>query len=143
MIFFDTVFERVKEETKIKTLKELAHFLGKTPQNISNKKKTKKFPVEWAYRIGQEFNLLTEWIMTGTGPKRLDEKGTEIDQVKSLQNDIVCEIDNWLTQLEKDDPGRKEWFRCDFEDKYPRFAEWKRKEEKQRQNTPLQENNIA
>ena len=62
---FSEVFERIRRETDIKNTVQLAKIVGFAQPTVSKKKKLKKFPVEWAYTIGQKYGILTEWIMKG------------------------------------------------------------------------------
>lgn len=78
-VFLD-VWERIKTETPIKNLTRLAETVGTTQQNVSRQKKEGSFPPGWAYAVGRKYGLLTEWIMTGTGPKQLQDAADGKDQ---------------------------------------------------------------
>ena len=143
---FRKVWERIQKETEIKTLKGLSELFETTTQNVSNKKRDDYFPVEWGYIVARKYNLLTEWIMEGTGPKRPEEHGLKSpDQEKrKIKNDILIEIEDWLTELAGKDEGYSEWFRIQFMKKFPEFEKWKRKKlEKERKDTLPQQQNIA
>ena len=64
---FDEVWERVSKIVRWRKLGEMAEFLGITSQSVSGARNRGVFPIEWAFKIGQEFGLSTEWILTGTG----------------------------------------------------------------------------
>ena len=70
---FIEVWERIKQETDLKTMGQLAELIGKTQQNISAAKKKEAFPPEWAFKVWEKYHVLTEWIMTGKGPKKIEE----------------------------------------------------------------------
>lgn len=93
--FFDEIWGRIKSETQVKSMVSLAKTAGTTQQNVSKKKKEKKFPIEWAYKVGRKYGLLTEWIMTGEGPKRLGDSATSPDQI-SEQKGI---IEEWVQDV--------------------------------------------
>ncbi|WP_028579410.1 helix-turn-helix domain-containing protein [Desulfogranum japonicum] len=40
---------------------------------------------------------------------------------------FLVEIDEWLEEMEKDEPGFKTWFKIEFQNKFLKFAEWKKK----------------
>ena len=121
---FETIWKRIKNETEIKKFNDLAVLVGKTQQNISARKKQNFFPVEWAYLVAKEYNLSTEWIMTGKGPKKLANYTT-------FNNEFLALVDEWLTELIKKEPQRAEWFRCQFEDSFPGFKDWIKRRETQ------------
>jgi hypothetical protein len=122
---------------------ELAKVVGSSQPTVSQKKKEGKFPVEWAYTIGRKYNLLTEWIMEGTGPKRIGEeietKGSNLE----IKNETLQDLDRWLTVLANNDKDAIAWFKYDIAKKYPEFAEWKRRDDQKGENNPLQQTNVA
>lgn len=64
---FDEVWERICELTRWRKFGDMADFLGITSQSVSGAKNRGTFPIEWAFKIGQNFGLSTEWILTGKG----------------------------------------------------------------------------
>jgi len=64
---FDEVWERICGTVRWKKFGELADFLNIKSASVSGAKSRGIFPIEWAYKIGQEFGLSTEWILTGKG----------------------------------------------------------------------------
>lgn len=74
---FTEIWKRIQPVTGIKTLNELAEQIGTSQPTVSRTKKEGHFPVDWAYKIGRKYNLLTEWIMEGTGPMRIGEQRQE------------------------------------------------------------------
>ncbi len=117
--FFDEIWERIKSETQIKNMINLARTAETTQQNVSKKKKEKKFPIEWAYRVAQQYGLLTEWIMTGEGPKRLGESVTVPDQEGS-QKGI---IEEWVQDV-KAKEGHDGRIVMELSLQVPEFREW-------------------
>ena len=136
---FLQIWERVTAETDIKKLNELADLVGTTQQYVSRKKSKNEFSVEWAYKIAQKYDLLTEWLMTGKGPKRLSDEKSEV-----LSHPILLEIDEWLAGLVVEKPEATSWFTFEFESKFPMFSEWKkRKRAEDGRNTTTPTNNVA
>jgi len=74
---FDSCWKRIKDELSIKNYTQLSEIIGTSTSNITKKKQQGVFPVEWAYTIGKKYGVLTEWIMTGDGPKSLDKDKNE------------------------------------------------------------------
>jgi hypothetical protein len=93
--FFEEIWGRIKSETQVKSMISLAKTAGTTQQNVSKKKKEKKFPIEWAYKVAQQYGLLTEWIMTGEGPKRIAESATTPDQEENTKGII----EEWVQEV--------------------------------------------
>jgi len=120
---FDIVWERIKGECGLKSLRELGEIIEKRQPTISAAKAKNEFPPGWAYQIGKKYGLLTEWIMTGEGPKRIQEIRT------NRKFDILDEIESWLEVITKKEPYRKEWFQAEVEDKFPAFKAWKEEKE--------------
>lgn len=113
---FSEVWERIKKETGIKNQTQLGELLGITQPSISQKKKENEFPIWWAYIIAKEYQLSTDWLFTGEKPRG----ETERERKKSYG----MLIDEWLEEIKLEDPGREEWFRCNFEDCFPSFKSW-------------------
>lgn len=118
-MLFDEIFTRVKNETKIRNISELAEFLGTSQPYVSRRKSLNDFSVKWAYQIAIEYGLSTEWIMTGKGPKKL---GTTI----YLSNEYLLLLEEWLNELKLNDPRKEYWFQCNIEEAFPGFKEWMR-----------------
>jgi Bacteriophage CI repressor helix-turn-helix domain len=123
---FFNIWKRIQDETDLKKIGEFARFVGTTPQYVSRKKSKNEFSVEWAYKIAEEYGLRTKWVMTGKGPK-----GSS-DQEDKFHNDFLHEIDNWLTEQVGNEPFRKEWFVGNFLDAFPKFAQWRKSLESQK-----------
>jgi len=62
---FDEVWERLCRATGWRKLGEMADFLAIKSPSVSGAKSRGTFPIEWAFKIGQEFGLSTDWILTG------------------------------------------------------------------------------
>jgi hypothetical protein len=123
------VWERVTRATDIKNQTELADIVGVKQGAVSSRKKNDIWPEEWAYRIGRRYNLLTEWILTGEGPKNIDEIKKD-----DFSFPILSEINQWLRELVATEPYRKDWAVAVLQDALPLFKEWKQSKE-QSENT--------
>ena len=123
---FDEIWARIKAETNLKSLQGLANIIKISQPAVSEMKGKGKFPPGWAYLVGKEFGLLTEWIMTGKGPKRFEEQ-----KENSVNYPILYEIGEWLDGEVKKNPKQEIWFEVEFEKKFQEFREWKRKRDQQ------------
>lgn len=154
MVFIE-IFNRIKNETDIKTLTLLAKFLGTTQPYISKKKKDNEFSANWAFKIAQKYSLSTDWILTGEGPKRLSlpsEKNTNYEKLscenrersliteknssyevlseeKQTEDRVFRNLRDWIAELTRENPKRIYWFECVLEDRIPEYKEWVRTQE--------------
>lgn len=116
---FQTIWLRIQKECSIKSLTQLAEIIGISQPNVSKRKKENLFPVEWAYAIAQKYNLSTEWIMTGQGPKRLKQE---------IENNYFSELVTWAKETGQSD--NINWVTNQIDGMFPMFKEWrKRKDE--------------
>jgi hypothetical protein len=115
---FSSVWNRIKEETSIKNVTQLAGIVGKTQPNVSKKKaQGKEFPIEWAYLVAKKYNLSTDWILTGEGDKHVEGKAVP-------ENQYIIMLEDWLNELKAEDPRKEYWFQCQIEETFPGFKEW-------------------
>lgn len=66
---FDAVWERIKQVTGWQKDNQLAAFLEVQPGTVSGARQRDSFPIQWAFKIGQEHHCNTDWLMTGDGDK--------------------------------------------------------------------------
>jgi len=131
---FDAVFNRVTSNTNIKNIVQLADFLDISQSAVSQKKKENNFPLEWAYKVGKEFDLSFDWLFEGKDVFREKEKRA---------NELLNELELWLNEKAKNQPAIIDWFKYEMITKYPDFAEWKRKAEEEREVDIVQKQKIA
>lgn len=120
---FEEIWERIRKETDLKTLADLGQVIEKKQQTISYSKTKNEFSPAWAYLVGKKYGILTEWIMTGEGPKRLGEEG------KIRKFDILNQAEEWLTDEVIKNPKREFWFEVEFEKAFEEFKKWKEEKE--------------
>ncbi len=118
---FDEIWNRIRQETDLKTLADLGQVIDKKQQTISYSKSKNEFSPAWAYIVGKKYGLLTEWIMEGNGPKRLAESP------KNRKFDILDEVEEWLDEEVRKNPRRESWFELQMLDNFESFKKWKRK----------------
>ena len=87
---FDAVFLRLKSEIGIKSERQLSEIIGRKHPTVSAAKSKDNFSASWAYEIEKKYGLLTGWIMTGKGPKRIE------DAAKHRKLEILNEVEEWL-----------------------------------------------
>lgn len=134
---FEEVFERIRKKTGIKNFVQLAEIIDVTQQAISLNKKKNIFPLEWAYIVSEKFKLELNWLLKGQ-----ESKERKIQQ-ESRENSLLDEIDNWLTVKAEKEPEIIDWFTYEILKKFPEFAEWKRKADKEREDSFSQQQNVA
>lgn len=134
---FEEVFERIRKKTGIKNFVQLAEIVDVTQQAISLNKKKNIFPLEWAYIVSEKFKLELNWLLKGQ-----ESKERKIQQ-ESRENSLLDEIDNWLTVKAEKEPEIIDWFTYEILKKFPEFAEWKRKADKEREDSFSQQQNVA
>ena len=114
---FDEIFNRVKESTDIASLRQMAKIIGRDQSTISAAKAKGNFPANWAFEIEKKYGILTRWIMTGEGPKRLEEQGKDLA--------FYEELERWARETGQSE--NIQWLRNQIESFFPMFTEWKRK----------------
>lgn len=114
---FEAVWARIKAETPLKTLVQLGELTETSHPTVSRKKKEGAFPVGWAFVVAGAFGLNTDWIMTGYGPKRIDEIRLGLFQGSLAE---------WLQEQCQEDPNFYREFMADCAAFFPRYAEWLR-----------------
>ncbi len=130
---FEIIFNRIKKETDLKNLSDLARIIGITPQNASARKNKNIFPADWAFIIAQKYNLLTEWIMTGQGPKRINDK---------IEENYFHELVKWAQETGKSE--NIDWVKNQIDELFPMFIKWrKRKDETEREDSKVPASKIA
>lgn len=67
---FTEAWERVCKVTKWSKQQDAASFLDIKQSAISGAKKRGSFPVEWAKKIADRYNLNVNWLLLGEGPMR-------------------------------------------------------------------------
>lgn len=135
---FEEVFLRITKETSLKNVVQLADFLEISQSAISQKKKEKNFPIEWVYRISKEFNLSLDWLTEG----KRNLLGSET--IRPERGDtLLDEIEEWINREKIKEPKFVDWFEVEFKQKFPQFAEWKRKADSEREDSLAQKANVA
>ena len=118
---FIKAWERIKNSSGLNTLSQLAEIVGKTQQNISAAKKRGEFPVEWAFKVGRKYGILTEWILTGEGPKQIGQA-----------QGFFALIEEWATETGE---GNTKWFENQFKAAFPQFVTWEKEKKEEDDET--------
>lgn len=134
---FDSIWQRIASETDLQKPGQLADIVGTTRQYVSRKKKENSFPIEWAYKVAKHYGLLTEWVFSGEGPKRIPED-------KKYEFKVLKDLDTWLSEVVVSNPDRRQWFSVMIYDTFPMFSEWvKRREEEDGKDSNSAGRNVA
>jgi hypothetical protein len=89
---FAECWERIKSKTPIENYSQLAEIIGLSKSNITKRKEEDLFPIEWAFHVGQKFNLSTEWILKGKETSQSEGDG---------MNPLLTDVNDWLNEEEK------------------------------------------
>ena len=122
---FEETLRRIEIATGIRTMTEVAKIVGTAQQYVSKKSREGEFPVTWAYAVAEKYGISTDWIMTGKGPKKLEERP------KSRKFELLDEFEEWLSEEVRRDPKRKDWFELQLLDSFSAFSKWKQKREEE------------
>ncbi len=95
---FADCWERVKQATRLRKQTELADFLNISSSNISEAKIKDRFPLHWAFKIGQQFELCTDWIMTGQESQDTEPGGRKRRKSESEEDPVYQSLDYILQQ---------------------------------------------
>ena len=121
---FEAILGRIKEETGIKSVRQLAEIIGKNHTTILAAKAKDNFPANWAFEIEKKYGLLTRWVMTGEGPKRLSE-GVEL-------NPLLKDVNEWLNEGKKHESAEfRQLFRSQMIRAFFDYEDWRRKRDQQ------------
>jgi DNA-binding transcriptional regulator YhcF (GntR family) len=118
---FEVILERIRQETGLKSMRQLADIIGVKHQTISAAKKKNEFSAGWAYIVAKEYAILTEWIMTGEGPKRIYGEDKRLE--------ILSEFEEWISEEIRKEPKKKIWFKIQIQESFPGFKAWKEEKE--------------
>jgi hypothetical protein len=116
---------------------QLSEIIDVTQQAVSLSKKKNIFPIEWAYIVSEKFRLELNWLVKGEG-----KQNSEIIP-KQRANHLLDEIEEWLEREKQREPKIIDWFEVEFKENFPKFAEWKRKVDREREASLAQEQKIA
>lgn len=114
---FEEIFLRLQEAIGVKNISQLSEIIERKQPTVSAAKAKNNFPANWAFEIEKKYGILTGWIMTGKGPKTLNEKQGNLG--------FYEELEEWAQET-----GRTEntqWLKNQIESFFPMFVEWKKR----------------
>lgn len=108
---------------------EFAKMCGIPPSTLNGYVKGKIPKPEYLVRIFEECGVDITWLLTGKGPKYLDDQDRK-QEVHS--NALLNDVEDWLQeQRGEEEEGEEEdinaWFRVQFGKSFPEFKEWLKK----------------
>jgi hypothetical protein len=112
---FIMVCERLFDELSLKKDKQLIEILETSQPTFSRRKIEGIFPVEWAYLISIRYGLLTEWVLTGKGPKKIGS---------TMTDQFFSDLEQWGKETGKSD--NLEWLKAQIEMTFPMFKVWRK-----------------
>lgn len=114
---FEEVFLRLKKAIGVKNISQLSEIIERRQPTVSAAKAKNNFPANWAYEIEKKYGLLTGWILTGEGPKTLNDK--------IGNSDFYTELEEWAKDMSMS--GDIGWLYKQIEEHFPGFVEWKKR----------------
>lgn len=117
---FEEIWDRIKKNTDIKNLTKLSEVIGITQGGVSRAKKRNNFSAEWAYLLAKRYGLLTEWIMTGEGPRRIEEAQAATEKAEA---GFLREMELWAREVSG--TGNLDWLENQLESQFPAFKQWR------------------
>ena len=111
---FEEIWQRIRGETGLKSLKALAEVVQISQPAVSEMKSKNRFPAGWAFEVEKKFGLLTKWIMTGEGPKRIHEKD---------RSAFLVELEEWAKEVSES--KNLKWLENQIENQFPDFKRWR------------------
>lgn len=144
---FGRIDRRLKKALNLKNSKQLIEIIGIPQPTYSGKKRKNNFDAEWVLMLSLKYNFEPQWILTGKGQKyssnlveNLEKNGGLVDDPpeNSRQKEVfLMEIEEWLMEMEKKEPGRRTWFKYDFLGKYPDFEKWLKRKDARGEGDPI------
>ena len=73
---------------------------------------------ESIFNICVKFKINLNWLIAGVGEKYLTQEN------KAVECAFLETVDNWISDLKKDDPESEIWFKFEFKKMFPDFKAW-------------------
>ena len=140
---------RVQAKTELKNFVQLAELVETSVSNVTKRKGENSFPVEWAFKIGQQYDISTEWIMTGEEPARHNQSETTETPQAAPQPppaanpptaDFLVELETWAREISGHQDLR--WLEKQLETCLPTWRTW-REEREAKKTTTLPTDKVA
>ena len=122
----DTFGSRLKQYRIDKgwTGTQLAEIIGISQGSLSEIENGKREPSgKIFYGIATNTDIDIKWLLTGESPKKMEKLP------KSRKFGILDELEEWLSEEIKADPGREIWFEIQAKDSFTAFKAWKEEKE--------------
>ena len=132
------VIKRLKFIKGFETDIQAANYLNEKPKTISAwQTRNTKSALEKITKICRvDVDVDLNFLLTGKKTEQEKEK-------KELELEFLRDIERWLLEESKKDDRTLPYFEKIIEKTFPEFEEWKRKIDKDRENSSIQEANIA
>ncbi len=78
------ILDRIRQACEIKTNTQLAEVLGISQTSVSKAKTKGHIPSDWIVAISHKYGISADWILYGTGPKKLSMRDND-DLAKSQE----------------------------------------------------------
>lgn len=121
-IYQQNVLDIFKTLIGVKEDKKLAEIIGIIPEELANRKRR---------------GTLVQTIFSEAIKRKMNLNEIFYPHEKiGIKRKFLQEIEEWLDELEKEEPGRDLWFEYQFKDNFSGFKEWKEGKEEERKLEP-------
>ncbi|MHB1351554.1 MAG: helix-turn-helix domain-containing protein [Desulfobulbaceae bacterium] len=120
----DEIIERAIELAGVSNEAQLCKKMGITQSALGSRKRrgtAKELIFTWAEKNQYDLNYLFR-----------DEKSEE-----KVTNQILKEMEEWITENEQKNKDFKYWFKVELDRKFPDFFEWKKRKEERGEDNKL------
>lgn len=117
-VYQQNVLDIFKTLIGVKEDKKLAEIIGIIPEELANRKRR---------------GTLIQTIFSEAIKRKMNLNEIFYPNEKiGIKRKFLQEIEEWLDELEKKEPGREYWFEYQFKDNFSGFKEWKEGKEGER-----------
>ncbi|MCI5211860.1 MAG: XRE family transcriptional regulator [Candidatus Electrothrix sp. ATG2] len=116
-----SITERINTIVSEKTsgnIKKFAEITGIKETTFYNYTNGRNPNLESLKKICIAFKINLNWLVTGIGEKYIEE------EKRNVECDFLETVDEWVSELKKEDPESEAWFKFEFKKLFPDFKTW-------------------
>lgn len=98
-----------------------------TGNNVENWKPRQQASLDVSFPSG-DVTFIAETIRPASTTEPTTPHVRNYREIAEIDDDILKEIQTWLNDMEKYRPGFTAWFRLEFQNRFPEFDDWKKKQ---------------
>nr|WP_321467142.1 helix-turn-helix transcriptional regulator [uncultured Desulfobulbus sp.] len=109
------------------TGKQFAEIIGISQGSLSELENGKRDPSGKVFQgLVENTDIDISWLITGKQTEKL-----RIESSKIGKFEILNQVEEWLSEIVKENPKKEVWFEVEFEEKFQEFKKWKEEKENQ------------